>query len=585
MENEIIYKKHLPAALAFLAAFLLYLPALKSGFIWDDNVFITNPLAVGSNPYAPYFGKGVYFRPFLQIINTLDFSLWHLDPLGWHLTNIFLHAVNGLLVYLLAFKLLEDRLGEAAVRTALAAALLFALHPIHIESVAWISGRTDILATMFFIPAFLSFIMYEERGDALSLVLLGLFFMFSLFCKENAVALIPVVLAYGIIKKMPKTRISLAVLIVSALTAVNFLVLRVGSGFNRVTAAPGKSGSFFSSVGGSNAGTIIGAVKKLALGSGYYVDKLILPFNLNLLPDIPSNPLYVVFFILPAAVGLVFVLRRRGVELFLLLWAVAALLPSLAILFSNAASPIGERYLYLPSVGFVILAAMGLGSVGSRRVFIALAAALMIVYTAAAAVRLNDWRGNDVLWEATVHQNPDNIGARVNLASARMRLGLYDDARVHLLKALEKKGLDFFDLSNIFYLLGSIDLEKKNYDSAERYLENAIKADRGNMAAYYELGLTNLRRCELPGVSEVLKRGYLDRAVFYFEKAVKMSPRFIHARYDLALCYFYRQEPDKAVEYFNSVVALDPQGELAEKSSRILTAIEAYSAMLKKAKR
>jgi tetratricopeptide (TPR) repeat protein len=604
--NQIINNKHLPAALAVLASFLLYLPTLRSGFIWDDNVFITNPLAVGSTPYAPYFGKGIYFRPFLQIINTLDFSLWHLNPVGWHVTNICLHAVNTLLVYLLAYKIVGGAIpgvnegatpganesatpgvtGGAIERMALVSALLFALHPIHIESVAWISGRTDILATMFFIPAFLSFMMYEERADALSLVLFGLFYMFSLFCKENAVALIPVVLAYGIILKMPKRRIFLSILILSTLTAINFLALRGGHSFQRVIATPGKRGAFFSSVGsGLNADAILEAVKKLVLGAGYYVEKIIAPFNLNLLPDVPSNPLYIVFLILPLAVGLVFVSRRRGVELFLLLWAAATLLPSLAILFSSMASPIGERYLYLPSVGFVILAAMGLGSISNRRIFIILTSAILIVYTAASAVRLNDWQSNSALWEATVRQNPESIGARVNLASEQMRLGLYDDARLHLLKTLEKKNLRFFDLSNVFYLLGSIELERENYDSAQRYLENSIKADNGNMSAYYELGLTNIRRQDVPGLSEVLKRGYLDRAVFYLEKAVKMSPRFIYSRYNLALSYFYRQEPDKAVEYFNSVIELDPQGELADKSSRILAAIDAHSKTPKKATR
>lgn len=171
-----------------LAAIFIYLPTLKSGFLWDDIQIITHPLHIGNNPYAFFFGGDVYYRPLIHLSMNLDYSLWHLDPLGFHVTNILLHAINSILVFLAAFYLIESRItaSETGISgknrllqstwTPFLAALFFALHPIHTESVAWISGRSDMIATLFFLLAFLAYLTYERDGHAIGLFLSSFFF-------------------------------------------------------------------------------------------------------------------------------------------------------------------------------------------------------------------------------------------------------------------------------------------------------------------------------------------------------------------------------------------------------------------------
>lgn len=170
------------------ATCLIYLPTLSSGFLWDDIQLISHPLRVGSNPYAFFFGGGVYYRPLIHLSMNFDYSIWHLNPVGYHITNIALHTANSILVFFLCLSLfrfgfaqLKERPPELnnqikIIATSLLAAVLFALHPIHTESVAWISGRTDVLATFFFLLAFISYLTYENEGRPISLFLSGFFF-------------------------------------------------------------------------------------------------------------------------------------------------------------------------------------------------------------------------------------------------------------------------------------------------------------------------------------------------------------------------------------------------------------------------
>ena len=184
-------KKNIALALSVIiitASCLIYLPTLSSGFLWDDIQLISYPQRVGDNPYAFFFVGGVYYRPLIHLSMNFDYSIWHLNPVGYHITNVVLHTANSILVFFLCFYLfrfsfanLKDSPAELnnhirVIATSLLAAVLFALHPIHTESVAWISGRTDILTTFFFLLAFISYLTYENEGRPISLFLSGFFF-------------------------------------------------------------------------------------------------------------------------------------------------------------------------------------------------------------------------------------------------------------------------------------------------------------------------------------------------------------------------------------------------------------------------
>ena len=92
-----------------LSSFLMYVPTIKSGLIWDDVYITTSPLQAGKNPYSFFLGSGVYYRPFQHLSMLLDYGIWHLNPAGYHVTNIILHTINSLLVFLLGYHFMKNR--------------------------------------------------------------------------------------------------------------------------------------------------------------------------------------------------------------------------------------------------------------------------------------------------------------------------------------------------------------------------------------------------------------------------------------------------------------------------------------------
>ena len=571
------------AVVVSLSAVSIYFPALKSDFLWDDLHLITHPLKMSENPYAFFLGGGVYYRPFVHLSMAVDYSFWHLNPFGYHLTNIVIHTINSLLVFVLGYHLFNNRALDdkdvtrkeglkSVLFFSFIAAMLFALHPIHTESVAWISGRTDMLSTLFFILAFLSFLVYQKDGKTIALVLTAIFFLFSLFSKENAMALVGVVFVYGLVIKMPRKKLLISLLILIGVF-ITYLILRQGSGIREIVEAPGSKKAFF--LPGL---TTKDFFKILALGTGYYFEKLILPFNLNLLPSIPENPVYLMIFILPLiATGILYIAGYK-IEGFTLTWIILTLSPSLLILFSQIAAPIGERYLYLPSAGFAILMGLLLRRIKNWKAVALIVTAVFTVYGLTTYERLKVWKSDATLWEDTVKKNPASITAHTNYGRALIAQKELDKARKELLFAKEMDNVSYKQATAIYDLLGVTEMKGGNYEMAESYFHEASRIDPDNATAFNNLGVLYLRKSESSSVTEAEKEKFLDEAAGYFKKAMSISPGFLQPKFNLGLCYMKRGEFGKAREYFNTVIESDPQSELSRNSVQLLMLIEIMEA-------
>ena len=173
--------KYFLASLVSLLSLIVYLPALQNEFVyWDDSLYIfANPfirsLNVGFFKWAFFTFYGSNWHPLTWISHAFDYSLWGLNPLGHHLTNIILHAVNSFIVVLLTMKLLQavkERarqdgpvlfLHERAILIAGGVTgLLFGLHPLHVESVAWAAERKDLLCALFFLLSMMQYADYVK---------------------------------------------------------------------------------------------------------------------------------------------------------------------------------------------------------------------------------------------------------------------------------------------------------------------------------------------------------------------------------------------------------------------------------------
>jgi hypothetical protein len=182
MKKSIEYRL---AGIIALLAFLTYLPALWNGFVnYDDMDYVTRNLHIRALNmkffHWAFFGfHAANWHPLTWLSHAVDYAVWGLNPFGHHLTSVILHAINTFLVVVLAARLVEVRKGpadraepeafpQAQTRyvAAAVAGLLFGLHPLHVESVAWISERKDLLCALFFLLSILSYLSYAASALA-----------------------------------------------------------------------------------------------------------------------------------------------------------------------------------------------------------------------------------------------------------------------------------------------------------------------------------------------------------------------------------------------------------------------------------
>ncbi len=285
----------------------VYAPTLGYGFVWDDHVLIVQNSTIRDWSNLPRIFAADFFqvsrsleargyhRPLVTLSYMVDHTLWGLRPFGYHLTNVLLHVTVVVLVYLVGLRLLRDGVAP------LLASALFAVHPIHTESVAWIAGRTDVIATAFVL---LSLLLYVERRPRRSWGAL-VAFAAALLAKEVALLLPAVLLVYESFFHAPPWRDRLR-------RVAPFLAVLVTYGFLRfgvLRVAPGNP--FLWAQGPYR------LLLTFAVAVWIYGEKLLLPVNLNAYYSVPVvtslwQPFVLASLAMLGATGAVLQRIRRG---------------------------------------------------------------------------------------------------------------------------------------------------------------------------------------------------------------------------------------------------------------------------------
>ncbi len=436
------------ACLAAFAAFLAYLPALQNDFVnWDDDEYVYN------NPEIQQAGlrllSWAFFRfhmanwhPVTWLSHALDFRLWGLNPLGHHLTNNLLHAANSFLVVLLAVKLLvvirrrsapgsiPGFLSDSGILTASAATgLLFALHPLHVESVAWISERKDLLCGFFFL---LGMLLYLPHGagqepparpsshplfDRRYFLVLGCF-VAALLSKPMAVTF-PLVLL--LLDWYPLDRFRAAGAARIALEKAPLFLLSISSAV--ITVLAQRSGSAIASFAFAPPGT---RVLVAAHGFSAYLLKLLVPVNLAPLYPYPRhvNP-WSISSLLPVlvvlVVGCLCIIRWNWRKPWSAFWGYYAitLLPVIGLVQIGFQS-MADRYAYLPSLApllaislFATRAWYDISTLYRslqnwvRLAALAAAAGVLLVLSWLTVAQIGIWKDSLTLWNYETAEIPD----------------------------------------------------------------------------------------------------------------------------------------------------------------------------------
>ncbi len=547
----------LVGAAAVALAAVPYLPGLPGDFVYDDHRLIVGndglkrPLDLGRAFLRDYYASDTdrmglgYYRPFAVLSNEFDYRRGGGRPAPFHATNIALHAGSTLLVFLLAVRLF----GGNALAAGFAAGL-FALHPAHAESVAFISGRVDPLATFFSLATVLAHLQANHAATPRAWrAAVGGAWLAALLSKEVA-AVVPAIVF--LIESAGEGRPGRQDVLRRSSRYAPYLVVASVYLALRVVALgellpPGPEGEAFSPA-------------RPFVVVGTYIAWLVLPPpGLHLEPSPPAGGLAVGAALLAvgfAAAALLAWRRGSRVEAALAGWCVLGLLPVSQV--KPLETVLSERFLYLPSAGMSLLLAgllAGPRATGStaprgarlRALGPGLLAVVALGYGAILLPRVSTWRDEIALWQAKEREDGGSIKARLNLARAYARRGDRENSRrwyeatKRIAPALAA-GLDA-EIARLGALLGS--------DEYEAALRRAIESLPNDGALWNNLGFHLLEKRDTAGAKEA------------FSNAVRLTPMRASCWLGLALVHLRAGEWEQAAEASSRAAALDPSLALA----------------------
>lgn len=558
-------RQSLAVLVLLLLALVPYFNALTGAFVYDDRQQILDNPYVHSFQYTgKIFGSTVwtfqgaqgvtnYYRPLMTLAYLLCYQLYGPIPFGFHLLNLILHAAVVLLVFAVTRRLFGDLL------PALMAAALFALHPIHTESVAWVAGITDLELSLFFLLTFLLYMRLGDRAKASSLAQTGILLAYALalLSKEQALVLPFLAAAYEHFYRPERggtplrTKLSrYAPLFLLAAAYLGFRVFALG-GFAPSVSRPDLIWS----------STLFSALALI----GQYLWKLIWPLQLSAFyvfhasQSLGEAPVIAGLIAAIACIALfVWLWRRHRTASFGLLWMAATIAPVLNARWMPA-GVFAERYLYLPSVGFCWIIAWAVGEIRSAgsgagsagrlsilRQAVPIAVGLLAVLYGVHTVHRNrDWRSDEVLYTRTLEQQPDAQIIRTNLGALYFDRGDLASAEREWTTSLGPMRPYASTLTN----LGLLRSRQQRYDEAIEYFQRAISERPKYMSPHKNLAKTYADM----GRDQDAEREY--------RVAIDLAPLSSAARNDFAKYLLEHGRPVEAQEQYTISAQVDPNSE------------------------
>lgn len=571
----------------FLAVLLTFWPALRNGFVdWDDpDNFLKNQnfRGLGAAQLGWMFTTSHmgHYQPLSWITLAGDY-LWGravfgdgLDPRSYHLTNNLLHAANAVLVYLLALQLLAGAAQSGAERrswivhgAATLAALLFALHPLRVESVAWLTERRDVLSSFFLLLSVLCYLraqQSEARPYVRWVVLAVVLHACSLLSRAMAVTL-PVILLlldWYPLRRLDRERMPRAgrryptVL----LEKVPFVVLALVAGITAVWAQRSAGAAY-----GLEQHTIGGRLAQMCFGLVFYVYKTLVPVHLSPiyevhLPIDVGAPRYLIaigLVLIAAAVLGVLIALRRGRAFVVAAACYAILILPVSGLVQSGNQEVADRYSCIPSIVLMVLLAAGVQplwrSLRTPR-FVKLgvggvAGVALLVLATLTWRQCGVWYSTATLWQRAVEVSPDSSIAQDGYGWVLLDQKRYDEALVHLRRALEINPMNDKAHNNIWILLQA----QGRMDELLQAYRDAIRIVPQFAEAHYNLGL------------ELSRRGDVAGAEAEYRTALEQRPNYSQAHTNLANILAKRGEVAEALRHYESAIAADPANLIARRA-------------------
>lgn len=555
MNNLVAERKYSPKLLALIIVLLtlaVYFNSLNNQFLndWDDGTYITynkdiqptSDQSLVKNAFTK-FSNG-HYHPLTTISYGIEYKLFGLEAKPYHVFNLLFHIICALLVFLFIKLLAND------VLIALTTAILFAVHPMHVESVAWISDRKDLLCTLFYVGSLCTYLLYLKKGGNRFYAFTFLLFIAALLSKAMAITL-PFVLL--IIDYFKDRKFSGKVII----EKIPFLILSVMFGYISILSQ--KSNDALGDI------AALSIVDRLAF-SGYsimmYLVKLVWFADLSAFYNYPllENGKYpMIYYILPLVLlvlgGIVFKMKKKR-KLIIFSFGFFLITIALVLQIIPAGNVImADRYTYLPYIGlFFLIAVLAKQVIDSNKKYATIINAVLFIYVIACCYfsfeRTKVWHDSMALWTDTIEKNPDAalpynnranlflasnqpdkalsdlnkaveirpkyVSARYNRGTIFLRMGKFDEAIADLTFVSENPNRDPV---SVFMNRGDAYVRIENYPKAIEDFSSVIKIDPRLTQAYYNRGLA-LYTIEqyVPAIND-------------FTQAIKMNSNFTQAYY------------------------------------------------------
>jgi tetratricopeptide (TPR) repeat protein len=521
-----------------VATLVAYGPVRRNGFVdFDDGSYITkNPnVNEGITPQSIIWAFTKFhsgnWHPITWLSHMLDCEIYGLNPLGHHLTNVAIHIASSLLL-LLALRKMTGTIWPSAF-----VAGIFALHPLHVESVAWAAERKDVLSGLFFMLTILAYAYYVAKPNFKKYLFVLLAFVMGLMSKPMLVTLpfVLLLLDYWPLNRSNKLKTRQLLF-----EKIPFFAMSAVSSI--VTLFAQHSGGAIATLENVSVGY---RIANMFVSYIRYIGKTIWPRRLAVIyPHYYgglSNGITAVCTILLILLTVlcIYVFRRKRYAAAGWLWYIATLVPVIGIV-QVGSQAIADRYMYIPMVGLLIIIAWTgkelTGENRSRQIAAAVLAAIVLcVSVILTRTQVGYWKNNLALFGHAVKVTENNHLAETNYGQALYKAGNISEGMMHLYKAIRinpnfSAGRD---------TLGNVLIEEDKINEAIAYFEESIRRDNKWKPGYINLG------------AALSKQGKYDEAIKCINKALELDPQYENARSKIGIVLLLSGKPKEAITNLN----------------------------------
>ena len=523
--------------LIFILGIGVYANSLNGKFIWDDNALVKKNVYIRHWSNAPKIfirnvGDGAaemdgYYRPLQNLTYMLDYSLWRLNVRGYHLTNILIHIMVVLSLFWMVSLLWKDKV------VAFFASTIYLVHPAHVETVSYISGRGGSLVALFMILSFIFYVKYIDAGKGRNCLFMLIFAALALLSKENCLVLPALFLLYNFsfkkrFKALPLFSVSVLVIL--------YLLFRVFLSGPSLIGGAGWLATLPQRLPGVLA-AITGYMRILIIPVDLHFDYGTARFGI-------TDPVVILGAIILAGIMIAVFKKTKGDNLVLFAggWFFITLLPVSNIY--PLSFYMSEHYLYLPSIGFFLILAMGLKELYASKRNLSIAAWMVLLVSSSVLTidQNNYWKDPMRFYEKTLGYGKDNPNIYINLGYEYRERGRNEEAISMFNKAIALSPESVSAHMNMAISL----YQEARYDDAIVECKRALEIDPEHAPTHLTLALSYYGDLDM------------EKAIEHCKRAIELNGDYADAYYDLGIFYEGTGSKEEALECYRKAVEIDP---------------------------